>query len=294
VTEHRAGYAVLAGRPNVGKSTLFNALCGTKLAIVTPKPQTTRNRILGVVHRPDAQIVWIDTPGLYRPKNELGRRMVSGATAAVREADVVVLVADATIGSPRTDALSSLPGDRPVVLALNKVDLVHPRERLLPLLDAYARAFEFAALVPISATRASGLDRLLDEVVLRLPEHPPYWGPDTLTDRPERFLVAELVREAAFLQLGEELPYSVAVSVDRFEEGERLDRISATLHVERDSQKRIVVGRGGARIKSIGTRARREIEALLGRRVHLELFVRVTSGWTDEQRLLDELGVEGQ
>ena len=290
---HRAGYAVLAGRPNVGKSTLLNAVCGFKLAIVTPKPQTTRNRILGVVHRPEAQIVWVDTPGLYRARGELGRRMVKGASAAVREADVVVLVADATGPGPRAEAsiLSSL-GPGPVVLALSKVDLVRPKEKLLPLLTAYAEAHPFHALVPVSGKQASGIDRLVEEVVSVLPEHPPYWGPETLTDRPERFLVTELIREAAFHQLGDELPYSIAVTIDGYEEGEHLHRIAATLHIERETQKRIVVGKGGERIKKIGASARVSIEALVAKKVYLELFVRVTAGWTADEGMLDEMGLD--
>lgn len=279
----------------MGKSTLLNALVGEDVSIVTPRPQTTRDRILAVLTGDDAQLIVLDTPGIHRPHGPLGERMNREATAALSDADAIVMVADATDGAagPERDApvfaaISSLT--TPVVLALNKVDLVRPKTALLPTLEAYAKVREWSAIVPIAAKCRDGLDRLVSECRKWLPEGPALFPADAITDRPERFLVAERVREAVIHQTADEVPYVTAVEIERFEQGAKLVHISATIHVEREGQKKIMIGKGGAQIKAIGTRARRAIEALLRRKVHLELWVKVSPGWTKNQRALERLG----
>ncbi len=293
-SEHRCGVAAILGRPNVGKSTLLNAFLKTKMAIVTPKPQTTRERILGVLTRPGFQVLFQDTPGIHEPHRALNRRMVTEATAALADCDVALVVTDA--GDPETCRVEDGPvleraraAGRPVIVAINKVDLV-AKPALLPLMDEIHRCWAPASIVPVCAVTGDGLEDLLGEVVARLPPGPPLYPADVLSDRPLRFVAAELIREKVILFTRQEVPYSTAVRVESFEEGP-LTRIAATVVVERPSQKRIVVGKGGAMIRRIGTAARREIEALLaggspssGRRrrprVFLDLFVQVDEDWT--------------
>lgn len=302
----RAGTCALVGRPNVGKSTLLNALLGERLAIATATPQTTRAKLLGVVHlaEPPTQVGFLDTPGLHAPQNALGRALVIEASGAIAEADVVVMLTDvstraAASASVREDdepVLAAIGRARgPVVLAINKVDRLRDKGALLPLIEAYSARHPFAAVVPISATRSVGLDALIGEVRARLPEGR-RWEEDTLTDRPERFFAIERVREAVIARTRQELPHAVAVTLDRWQEpvGERgITRIEATIHVEKPGQKGIVIGAGGTALRAIGERARLAIESFLGRRVFLGLHVRVTPGWTRDPKKARELGLGG-
>ena len=295
--EHRAGFASLIGRPNVGKSTLFNRLLGQKLAIISPKPQTTRNRIRGIRTRPEGQIIYVDTPGLHPPRGKLGRFLASTVTQAVEEVDVVILVADATApvaaaGDEVFEALRSVTA--PAVLALNKVDLVPDKARLLPRLEAYAARHPFRALVPISAKDGTGVDRLEAETFALLPVGPALYPPDTVTDQPETFFVAETIREKLFLAMRQEVPYACAVRAeDVVERGPDAPLyIRAEIFVERPSQKAIVIGEGGAMLKRVGQAARRELEAFFGVRVFLELRVRVRRDWREDDRALRELGYQ--
>lgn len=294
----RAGSVALVGRPNVGKSTLLNALLGQKLAATTHKPQTTRKNLLGVLNPPGAQLLLLDTPGHHKAKGPLNRFMVAQAEEAVREADVIVFVAEARSDgriTPGNERLFEVldKADKPVIVALNKIDLVRTKAGMLHQIGALTERLgeRLHALVPISARTKTDLDGLVREVALALPESEPLLAPDEVTNQSEREIVAEFIREKAMLELQEELPYSVAVTIDRFEDTRpRLVRIIATLHVERASQKGIVIGRQGARLKAIGTRARKDIEFLVGCKVYLELAVRVTGDWTNDGRRLRELG----
>jgi GTP-binding protein Era len=289
----RAGHVAVLGRPNVGKSTLVNALVGQKISITTPKPQTTRHRILGIVTGDAHQIVLIDTPGLHPAAGRaLSRHLNRTARAALKEADAVLLVVEAGRESNDDEAaiLAAIDSKRPMVLALNKVDLVRDKSTLLPKIAELSRRHAFAALVPISARRRQGLEGLTAELVRLLPDQGPLYDLDDLTDRSERFLVAELIREQVMRQLHAELPYAATVVVDAFEAGPALTRIAATILVERDGQKGIVIGAGGARLKSIGSAARISIEKLLGTRVFLELTVRVRESWSDDEVALRQLG----
>jgi GTP-binding protein Era len=290
-----AGTVAILGRPNVGKSTLLNRIVGEKLAIVSPKPQTTRNRIVGVWNGPAGQIVFVDTPGVHPGKKGLNRFMVGEALGIIREVDAALLVVDIYEESPG-DAERKILGElrnvsRPAVLAINKVDKAKDKSTLLPMLTAWESVFPFAALVPICALKGTNVDALVGELRKLLPSGPPLYGPDTLTDRTERFLAAELVREQLFLKLRQELPYAVAIMIERWEERERGDVIiTASILVERDSQKAIVVGKGGAMIREVGTAARAEINSLLGRPAHLKLEVKVAPEWTTSPEILAELG----
>jgi GTP-binding protein Era len=301
--EARSGRCAIVGRPNVGKSTLLNALLGQKLAIATPKPQTTRTCILGVYLRkqPPLQIAFVDTPGLHRPANALGRALVAAAKHSLIDADVVLLLTQAdsssrlddVLGAPERELLAQI-GERPVVLAINKVDRVKPKTRLLPLLEQCPQVHAFAAIVPISARNAKNLDGLVAEVGARLPAGLRY-DAELLTDKPERFFAAELVREAVLAHTRQEVPYATAVAIDRFSEEPRLCRIAATIVVEKESQKGIVIGAGGQRLKQIGSAARLEIEKLIGRKVFLELWVKVAPDWTDSpERVRELLHSDGQ
>ena len=295
--DHRAGFASLIGRPNVGKSTLLNRLLGQKLAIVSPKPQTTRNRIRGIRTRPEGQVVYVDTPGLHPPRGKLGRFMASTVAQALEEVDVVILVADATgpIDSPGAGVFEALrPIVAPVVLALNKVDLVGDKTKLLPRLQAYADRYAFRALVPISAVKGTGVDRLEAVTLDLLPAGPALYPADTVTDQPETFFVAETIREKILLAMRQEVPYACAVRVEELE-----DRgpdaplyIRGEIFVERPSQKGIVIGEGGAMLKRVGQAARRELEAFFGVRVFLDLRVRVRRDWRQDDRALRELGFQ--
>jgi GTP-binding protein Era len=283
------------GRPNVGKSTLLNAALGETLAIVSPVPQTTRDRILGIVHRPGAEIALVDTPGIHKPHSRLGRTLNRTARLAAGEADVVVFVAAVSTKSPHVHPgdrtlLADVGQDVPTILAVNQIDRLREKARLLPLLEEFAKVRDFAAIVPVSALRGDGVSRVLEEIERVLPEGPPRFEEDALTDRPTRFFVGELVREPILLSTREEIPHATAVEVSRFEEGDKLVHIDATIHVEREGQKRILIGRGGEKLKAIGSAARRRIEALIGKKVYLSLFVRVTPDWTESEQRLSELG----
>ncbi len=291
---HRCGYVAIVGRPNVGKSTLLNRLVGQKLSITSRKAQTTRHRVLGVLTRPDAQLLFLDSPG-YQTRNTgaLNRVLNRTALQVAGDADVVVMVCDAAAWTEADQRLAQqLPRDRPVLLAVNKVDSVADKARLLPMVERASRARAFDEVVPISARTGRQVDLLVDLCVARLPEAPRAFEEDQLTDRSERFLAAELIREKLFRLLGDELPYESTVVVEKFEELPRLRRIHATILVARDAQKAIVLGSGGERIKRIATESRLDLERMLGCRVYLELFVKVRSGWSDSEQSLRAYGYE--
>lgn len=295
----KSGLVSLVGRPNAGKSTLLNRFIGQKVAIVSDKPQTTRHRIVGVRTVEAGQIVFIDTPGIHKPVHRMNRRMVDAATATLREVDVVVLVVDATEPAGRGDRFVEnlvVRSGRPALIALNKIDRVR-KPALLPLMAHYGQAGAFRAVVPISAATGDGVPDLEREILAALPEGEPIYQPDYFTDQTERTLAAELIREKVLLHTHDELPYSTAVVIDRFEEPSTpggLTKIYASVLVDHDSQKPIVVGRAGDMIKRIGTEARRDLEAMLDGRVHLDLHVKVREDWRDNERLLDELGLGGR
>jgi GTP-binding protein Era len=293
--EFRAGFVAIIGRPNAGKSTLVNRLVGQKVAIVTPRPQTTRNRILGIANREGAQVVLIDTPGIHHPENALGRQMMEEVAQALDGIDAAALIVDAReaaehgIGRGEEEALAAVERfDGPALLLLNKIDLL-AKPRLLPLMDEYSRRHSFGAIVPVSALTGEGLGELLDEMTRLLPEGEPYFPPEQFTDQPERFLAAEIVREKAILATRKEVPYAIAVLVDSFEEGERLVRISATLYVEREGQKGILIGKAGEMLKRIGSQARRELEQIFATKVFLEMHVKAQPDWRDRPALVRQL-----
>jgi len=297
----RAGRVAILGRPNVGKSTLLNRIVGEKLAIVTPKPQTTRNRIAGVYNDAErGQIVFVDTPGVHGAKKELNRFMVGEALGLIPDIDAALLVVDAATAVPevwRADDIEArilkalAEARRPVVLALNKVDTVKDKGGLLPILESWAKRSDLRAIVPLSAKRGTNVDRLVGELWELLPEGPPLYDPEQLTDRTERFLAAELIREQLFTSLRQEVPYAVAVVIDEWNERAGGDVvIAASIVVERDNQKAIVLGKGGTMIKDVGTRARLEITELLQRPAHLKLTVRVEPEWTTSPQAMAALG----
>jgi GTPase len=285
-----SGFVSILGRPNAGKSTLLNRLVGMKLAIVAPKPQTTRTSIQGVLNLPGAQVVFVDTPGIHKPDSLLNRRMLETVKAALDQRDLLLLVADATrhLTEEDREAVDLVRAARtPVLLLLNKIDGLRDKGSLLGLIDAYRSLHDFEEYLPISALRGTGLDTLRAEITRRLPKGPAYFPPDFVTDQPERFLAAELVREKILHLTREEVPHSVAVVVDQWEESDRLTRIAATVFVERESQKGIIIGAKGAMLKKIGTDARREIEAFFGRKVFLELFVKARAKWREDPAFLN-------
>jgi len=291
----KSGFVSLLGRPNAGKSTLLNRIVGHKLAIVSDKPQTTRTRIVGVKNYDEGQVVFVDTPGVHKPTHRMNVRMVDVALEAMREVDVLTLVVDASVKpGPGDRFMLSLLKDvkTPTILALNKVDLV-AKPKLLPLLDHYQRAHPFIELVPVSALDGTNVDVLEKLFLNYLPEGEPLYPPDYVTDQPERFFAAEIVREQVLQLTHDELPFSTAVVIDRFEEpgDDNLRTLYCTILVERDSQKPIVIGKGGAMIKKIGTAARQELEHYFGSRVYLDLHVKVRSEWRDDERMLDEIGL---
>ncbi len=297
-TNTKCGLVALVGPPNVGKSTLMNRFLGQKIAIVTPKPQTTRNRILGIVNGPDYQIVMLDTPGLHRAKSPLNREMVRIALESLDEVDVILFMIDAAFPPPEPSRSPTryLAGrTTPTILAINKIDTVD-RARLLPLLAAYEKLHPFAALVPISALEGDGTDLLLAEILKLLPTGPRLYPEDIPTDASERFIVAEMIREQVFLATREEIPYSTAVRIDSFKEEPERNRsvIHATIMVEKKSQKGIIIGKQGKMLATIGSRARQEIERLLGQKVVLKLWIKVEKDWSRNPRVLRELGVAGR
>jgi GTP-binding protein Era len=288
----RSGFVSIIGRPNAGKSTLLNALVGQKVAIVADKPQTTRTSIQGVVTLPEAQIVFVDTPGIHKADSPLNKRLMDTVRTALEERDLLLFVADGAhpFGEDDKQAIDIVRRTAtPVLLVLNKVDLVKEKARLLPLIEEYKAAFEFADYIPVSAAKREGLDELRAAIVERLPEGPAYFPEDHVTDQPERFLAAELIREKVLLATRQEVPHSVTVTVDKWEETPRITRIYATIRVERDGQKAIVIGREGAMLKRIGTEARQEMERLFGMKIFLDLHVRVQPGWREKSAFLDAL-----
>jgi GTP-binding protein Era len=294
----KAGFVSFIGRPNAGKSTLLNRVVGQKLAIVSDKPQTTRTRIVGVKNYPDGQIVFVDTPGVHRPTHRMNVRMVDVALEAIKDVDVLALVVDASARMGKGDRyLVALLRDvkKPVLLLLNKVDLL-AKAKLLPIIDQYRHVHSFAEIVPISARDGTNVDVVERLFLHYLPEGEPLYPPDYLTDQTERFWVAEIIREQVLQLTHDELPFSTAVVIDKFddEDGDTLVNLYGTILVDRESQKPIVIGRAGAMIKQIGTAARVEIEAFLQRRVYLDLHVKVKSEWRDNERLLDEIKTQNR
>jgi GTP-binding protein Era len=293
---YRSGYVALVGRPNAGKSTLLNRLVGEKIAAVSNKPQTTRHRIQGVITKPEGQVVLVDTPGVHQPGYLLNRRMMSAVHEALEGVDLVCLIRDASAPTGNGDRfvldLIKKSG-KPSMLLLNKTDKLDDKRALLPLIEFYSREHEWRAVVPLSARTGDQLEDLVREFVNNLPEGEPIFEADELTDQPMRVIVAEMVREKILKVTGDELPYVTAVVTERYEEAsDDLARIYCAIYVERESQKRIIIGKGGARLKEIGTEARRDVERLLGQRVYLELFVKVEEGWRDSPRALNEMGID--
>ena len=293
-----SGFVCILGRPNAGKSTLLNALVGERLAIISPKPQTTRNRIQGILHipkagkRPGAQIVLIDTPGVHKPDSSLGRKMMGEVREAVEGCDLILLMIDVTRRLSTEDQFAlqmARQAGTPVFLLLNKIDLLKDKKQLLPIIEEYQRLHEFHEIIPLSALKKDGLDLLLDKVVALLPAGPAYFPESQITDQPVRFMAAEIVREQVLLATKEEVPHSTTVVVERFEEEPRLTRIAATIYCEREGQKAILVGKGGQMLKKIGTAARIHIEKMVGTKVFLELFVKVQPGWRDSRSFIEEL-----
>ncbi len=288
----RSGFVSILGRPNTGKSTLLNALTRARLAIISDKPQTTRTLIQGVLTLPQAQIVFLDTPGIHKPDSVFNKRMMQAVRTALEERDLLLYMVDATqpLSPAEREAIDIVLAARtPTFLLLNKIDRLHDKSRLLPLIEQYQTVGEFAEYIPISALQGDGLDRLQNAIIQRLPEGPAYFPPDYVTDQPERFLAAELIREKILHLTRQEVPHAVAVMVDRWEETPNLLRIAATIFVEREGQKAIVIGAGGQMLKKVGTAARQEMEALFGRKIFLELFVKVRPRWREDPHFLAEL-----
>ncbi len=290
----KSGFISILGRPNVGKSTLFNRLLGDKIAIVAEKPQTTRNRILGIKNTGGAQLIFLDTPGIHRGHSELNNRMVRAAIASGRDADILLFLIDATFPAVEKDrtVIESLRGSSGAFfLVINKIDSVKKRN-LLPIIDQYRKFHPFKEIIPVSALTGEGIDILLDEMIKILPESHPYYSEDIITDQTERFWISEVIREKVIRRSYQEIPYSTAVTIDEFREHseKNLVVIKATIHVERESQKGILIGKGGQKLKKIGEEARKEAEAFWGTRVFLELWVNVQEGWTQDPRALNRLG----
>lgn len=293
MTEHKSGFVAIVGRPNVGKSTLLNRIVGQKIAIMSDKAQTTRNTIQGVYTQPDAQIIFIDTPGIHKPKHRLGDFMVESAYNALREVDAVLFMisADQKRGKGDDFIMERLKNvDSPVFLVINKIDKVHPDD-LLGIIDDYRQQMDFAEVVPISATEGNNFETLMATLTKQMPEGPQYFPDDQITDHPEYFIVSELIREKVLELTRDEVPHSVAVVIDSMKRNEN-DKVhvQATIIVERTSQKGIIIGKGGKMLKDIGTRARRDIERLLGDKVFLELWVKVQKDWRDKQTYLQDYG----
>ncbi len=290
----RCGHLAIVGRPNVGKSTLLNRLIGQKISIVSRKAQTTRHRITGVLTRPGQQFIFVDTPGFQiRHKNALNRLMNRDVSQTLHDVDVVLLVIEAgRFNEDDKRILAMIPPDRTVLLVINKIDRLADKKRLLPFIADVARAFPFAEIVPVCAASGSGAEALLDAAGRYLPESAPLFGEDELTDRSERFLAAEFLREKLFRRLGEELPYGMTVEIERFETENALRRINAAIIVDKAAHKAIVIGKCGQQLKAIASDARRDLEQLFGGKVFLEVWVKVKGGWADDERALKSLGYE--
>ncbi|HLA76333.1 MAG TPA: GTPase Era [Vicinamibacteria bacterium] len=289
----RSGFVSVVGRPNVGKSTLVNRLVGQKVAIVSDKPQTTRNRILAVVNRPQGQIVLLDTPGIHKPMHRMNQRMVETALSTLGQVELVLWLGDVSEAFGAGDrfvAQALRKAGKPVILGLNKIDLI-AKPRLLPLIDTYRQLMDFAEVIPLSALTGENADLVAERLLAHLPEGERLYPEDFLTDLPERFFVGEMVREAILHHTRDEIPYVSGVVVESFKEEEGLVRIEASVLVERDSQKGIIIGRGGAMLKAIGTQARHQIEAFLAAKVFLGLFVKVREHWRENPRILEDMGL---
>jgi len=291
-----SGYAALIGRPNAGKSTLLNRLVGEKIAAVSNKPQTTRHKIQGIVTRENGQIVFVDTPGVHKPGFQLNRRMMAAVHDALLSVDVVVLMRDASVSTGNGDKFVLdlvKESEKPSVLVLNKIDKIKDKSLLLPLIDLYRKEYEFAAILPVSGLKGNAVDDLLDQIVTQLPEGDPIFAQDELTDQPMRVLIAEMVREKILETTGEEIPYVTAVVTEVYDETDPgLLRIFCAIYVERASQKKIIIGKQGSRLKDVGTKARLEFENLSGQKVFLKLFVKVVEDWRNREQTLDELGLD--
>ncbi|MEW9500460.1 GTPase Era [Jeotgalibacillus marinus] len=293
-TKHKSGFISIVGRPNVGKSTFLNRVIGQKIAIMSDKPQTTRNKVQGVLTTNESQMIFIDTPGIHKPKHKLGDFMIKAATNTFREVDLILFMVNVDEGLGRGDEyIMELLKDvkTPVFLVLNKIDTLHPDE-LLPMIEDYRTRLPFKEVVPISALEGNNVETLLEQVHSYIPEGPQYYPADQITDHPERFIISELIREKALHLTREEVPHSIAVSIEKInkEEGKELINVMATIIVERDSQKGIVIGKRGAMMKEIGQRAREDIENLLGSKVYLELWVKVQKDWRNKMSNLRDFG----
>jgi GTP-binding protein Era len=294
-----SGFVCILGRPNAGKSTLLNALVGEKIAIISPKPQTTRNRILGILNvlaqkgRSGGQVVLIDTPGVHRPDTSLGRKMMAEVREALDGCELVLLIVDVTRRFAQADHSvleMAKKSSTPVFLLLNKIDLLRgTKDKLLPIIDEYRKLHDFREIIPLSARKREGLDVLLEKLIRFLPQGPRYFPEDQITDQPVRFMVAETIREQVLVETSEEVPYATTVVIEQFEEKPRVTRIAAAIFCERDGQKGILVGKGGQMLKKIGTAARLQIEEMLGKKVFLELFVKVRSNWRESHEFVEEL-----
>lgn len=297
-TIYKSGYVALVGRPNAGKSTLLNKLVGEKIAAVSNKPQTTRHKIQGIVTRPEGQIILVDTPGVHKPGYLLNRRMMIAVHDALATVDLIVLMRDATVSTGNGDKFVLdlvKQAEKPALLVLNKVDKVHDKNDLLPLIQWYSDEYEFCEVVPISALRGEAIETLQVQIIKHLPTGEAIYDEDELTDQPMRLIVAEMVREKILATTGDELPYVTAVITEKFDESNRnKTEIYCAIFVERSSQKAIIIGKGGSRIKDIGTKARADMETLLGKRVYLELFVKVEEDWRNREMTLNELGITGR
>lgn len=291
----RCGFVALIGRPNAGKSTLLNRLVGEKIAAVSNKPQTTRHRIQGIVTRDDGQIVFVDTPGVHKPGHLLNRRMMAAVHDAILSVDLLVLMRDASVSTGNGDRFVLdlvKQAEKPAILVLNKIDKIKEKTALLPLIESYANEYEFAEVVPVSALKGDSIDRLLDQIVKHLPEGEPIFTEDEMTDQPVRSMVAEMVREKILMSTGEEIPYVTAVVTEVFDESEPgLTTIFCAIYVEKPSQKKIVIGKMGSRLKDVGTKARLDIERLIGKKVFLKLFVKVVEDWRNRPQDLDDIGI---
>lgn len=287
----KCGYVALIGKPNVGKSTLLNCILGQKISIVSEKPQTTRNRIIGIKNLSHAQIIFIDTPGIHKPRHKLGEFMVKQSYEAIQMVDVIVFMVEPE--QPAEAEFSIIEKfkkiNKPIILVINKIDTV-PKQNLLPLIDQYKDIFSFREIIPISALKSDGVDRLIDRIIFYLPSCPKLYPDDMITDQAERFMVAEFIREKIMKYTEEEVPYSVAVEIERWEETEKLITIGANIYVEREGQKIIIIGKKGERLKKIATEARLDIEKFLGTKVFLEVWVKVRKKWRQKDILLKSLG----
>ena len=290
----RSGFVAIVGAPNVGKSTLLNQMMGQKISITSKKPQTTRNRILGVVHRPYSQLIFIDTPGIHKAKRPLNIRIVDAAISALGNVDIVLIILDVANPDPESETFIVRKLEKikqPVILVLNKIDLVKKPD-LLAIMDKWAKEYPFEAIMPVSAISGNQIDELVEAMEPLLPEGPPYYPENTITDMPERFIAAEMIREKVFRLTGQEIPYSTAVTITSFSEEKNgvLVKIHATIHVERVSQKGMIIGKNGSKLKMIGTEARKEIERMVGAKVYLKLFVRVHKNWSKDTKALRKFG----